>query len=220
MATPRILKRDLFGTVSWVPADHGPGHVVRELATARWWTRPLARWLARREARALASLHEASDVPTLLRWDGARLVRTWLPGLPLHVARTRDPAYFRDALALLRRLHRAGVAHGDLAKEPNWLVLDDGRPAVVDFQLATVSRRRGCWFRTRAREDVRHLLKHKRSYCPERLTARQRRMLATPAWPSRVWMATGKRVYLFVTRRLLGWADREGAGDRGFSRRG
>jgi hypothetical protein len=26
---------------------------------------------------------------------------------------------------------------------------------------------------------------------------------------------TGKPLYRFVTRRLLGWADREGAGDRG-----
>ena len=33
---------------------------------------------------------------------------------------------------------------------------------------------------------------------------------------SRTWMATGKPAYLFVTRRLLGWSDREGAGDRGF----
>jgi len=29
-----------------------------------------------------------------------------------------------------------------------------------------------------------------------------------------VWMSTGKKLYTFVTRRLLGWADREGAGDR------
>jgi hypothetical protein len=28
-------------------------------------------------------------------------------------------------------------------------------------------------------------------------------------------MKTVKPVYLFVTRRLFGWADREGAGDRG-----
>jgi hypothetical protein len=27
-------------------------------------------------------------------------------------------------------------------------------------------------------------------------------------------MKSGKRVYLLVTRRWLGWADREGAGDR------
>jgi hypothetical protein len=31
---------------------------------------------------------------------------------------------------------------------------------------------------------------------------------------ARAWMATGKRVYLFVTRRILRWQDREGAGDR------
>ena len=66
------------------------------------------------------------------------------------------------------------------------------------------------------REDLRHLLKHKRSYCPERLTARERRILARPAMVSRLWMAMGKPVYLFVTRRLFGWADREGAGDRRF----
>jgi hypothetical protein len=28
-------------------------------------------------------------------------------------------------------------------------------------------------------------------------------------------MGTIKPVYLFVTRRLIGWADREGASDRG-----
>ncbi len=39
-------------------------------------------------------------------------------------------------------------------------------------------------------------------------------MLATRSWPARIWMATGKRLYIFITRRLLHWADREGAGDR------
>jgi hypothetical protein len=29
-------------------------------------------------------------------------------------------------------------------------------------------------------------------------------------------MATGKRVYYFVTRRIFHWADREGAHDRQF----
>jgi hypothetical protein len=41
-------------------------------------------------------------------------------------------------------------------------------------------------------------------------------MLARPGAISRLWMATGKPVYTFITRRLLGWADREGAGDRRF----
>jgi serine/threonine protein kinase len=125
-----------------------------------------------------------------------------------------EPAPPRRERRGLRRLHRAGVVHNDLAKEPNWLVDDAGRPALVDFQLASVSRRRGPLFRLLAREDLRHFLKHKRTYLPEALTARERRILATPAWTSRIWMASGKRLYLLVTRRWLGWADREGAGDR------
>ena len=75
--------------------------------------------------------------------------------------------------------------------------------------------RRGRLFRIAAYEDIRHLLKPKRSYRPDLLTRRERDILATPSPISRVWMGTVKPVYLFVTRHLLGWADREGAGDRG-----
>ncbi|MBM4218254.1 MAG: hypothetical protein FJ171_01180 [Gammaproteobacteria bacterium] len=63
-------------------------------------------------------------------------------------------------------------------------------------------------------ENIRHLLEHKRSNCPARLTARERRILATPSAASRTWAATGKRAYTFLTRRVIGWSDREGAGDR------
>jgi RIO-like serine/threonine protein kinase len=207
----RILKSDLFGRVV---LEDGEDAVARDTRAARWWLLPLARRLARREARALSRLAGLSGTPQLLSFDGSVLRRSWVAGEPMQVARPADPAYFREALALLRRLHRVGVAHNDLAKEPNWLVTPDGRPALVDFQLALVSRRRGRLFRALAREDLRHLLKHKRSYCPARLTARQRRILATPAPHTRLWRATGKRLYTFVTRRVLGWADREGAGDR------
>jgi hypothetical protein len=208
-----ILKRDLFGTVSLVPGPEGRT-VHRDTRAAPWWTRPLARRLAAREARALAAAAQVPDVPRLVSWDGRVLVRSWLEGRPMHHARPADPAYFRAALALVGRLHAAGVVHNDLAKEPNWLVLPDGRPGLIDFQLAWAPRRRSRLFRVLGREDIRHALKHKRWYCAPALSARQRAILARRAWPSRLWMATGKKLYLFVTRRLLGWADREGAGDR------
>lgn len=174
----------------------------------------MARRLAAREARALAAVADIPGVPRLISWSDGILERSWLDGQPMQVAKPRSIAYFRDALRMLRRLHRARLAHNDLAKEPNWLVLEDGGPGILDFQLATVSPRRGRLFRMRAREDIRYLLKHKRTYCPQALTARQKQMLDTPAVLSRVWMATGKRLYWLVTRRLLKWADREGAGDR------
>lgn len=39
-------------------------------------------------------------------------------------------------------------------------------------------------------------------------------MLARKALPARIWMATGKRLYNFVTRRLMNWSDGEGTEDR------
>jgi len=211
------LKADLFGTVELIEAgtqQDSAALVRRDTRPSRWWLRGLARWLAAREAAALASAIGISAVPELRYWKKGVLERTWLEGKPMQVAQPRNPAYFRAALHLLRQLHRAGIAHNDLAKEPNWLVKPDGSPALVDFQLAWVSKKRSRIFRLLAREDLRYLLKHKRTYCPQALSVRQRNILATPGWLSRVWMASGKKVYLWLTRRVLGWEDREGAGDR------
>ncbi len=211
----RKLKSDLFGTV-WRGEAGDREFVLRDTVGARWWSGWLARALCRREARALARLDGLPGTPRLLDADRRTLRREWIEGRPMQLARPTDPAYFRAARAMLARLHRRGIAHNDLAKEPNWLVTPEGRPALVDFQLAMVAPRRGRLFRILGREDIRHLLKHKRSYCPERLTARERDILATPSVLSRAWMATGKPAYVFVTRRIFGWSDREGAGDRRF----
>ncbi len=214
MQDTELLKSDTFGRVLRLRDEAGRVCIRRDVTAARPWARWLARRLARREARALAVLAGVPGTPAVLGTGRWGLDREWLAGRPMHEARPRDARYFREAFRLLRILHRAGVAHNDLAKEPNWLVDDEGHPALVDFQLASVSRRRGPLFRLLAREDLRHFLKHKRTYRPGALTARERRILATPAWTSRIWMASGKRLYLLVTRRWLGWADREGAGDR------
>lgn len=211
----RLLKSDLLGSV-WQGEARGCRFVLRDAGAARWWLAPAARWLCRREARALAALDALPGVPRLVGTDRRSLRREWIDGRPMQVAKPRHAGYFRAARRLVAAMHRRGVAHCDLAKEPNWLVTATGAPALVDFQLALVAPRRGRLFRALAREDLRHLLKHKRTYCPARLTARERSILARPGVTSRLWMATGKPVYLLVTRRLLGWADREGAGDRRF----
>jgi hypothetical protein len=61
---------------------------------------------------------------------------------------------------------------------------------------------------------LRHLLKHKRTYQPLRLTARQRRVLARPTWETRLWRALVKPPYRFVTRVMLGWPERTGPHER------
>ncbi len=214
-----ILKSDLFGRIErgrlQLPGAPVQPAVRRDATAGPFWARFLARRLARREARALEALGGAAGFPRLLLSRGGVSYRSWLAGRPMQEALPRDPRYFHQALRLVARMHRLGVVHNDLAKEPNWLVTPGGGPALVDFQLAWTSRRRTRWFRLQAREDLRHLLKHKRTYCPARLTARDRRLLESPSFPARVWRLAGKPIYLGVTRGLLGWADREGAGDRG-----
>jgi hypothetical protein len=213
-----LLKRDLFGVVRRRPAEPGAGTsewVERDTTQAAPAVGWLARRLAAREARALKALRKVPGVPRLVNWDGRCLRRTWVPGVPLHRAGGVEPRYFREALRLLRRLHAAGVLHNDLAKEPNWLVTPQGRPALVDFQLAMRPRYRGRLFRMLAYDDLRHLLKHKRTYCAGHLTARERAILAHRSPLAATWARTGKPVYRFLTRSVLGWSDREGAGDRG-----
>ena len=191
--------------------------IVRDAGHARPWARALALHLLRREHRALSRLALGAGIegiPRVLDLGAAQLTRSWIDGAPMQIAQPRDPAYFRAALRLLRRLHAANVIHNDLAKETNWLVTPDGRPALVDFQLAMTLTRRGALARALGHDDLRHLLKHKRTYLPDRLTAREKRILAKRSLVSRIWMASGKKVYLFVTRKILRWSDREGAGDR------
>jgi predicted Ser/Thr protein kinase len=210
----KVLKRDLFGEVVLRGEASGPV-VVRRTASARWWLRWLARWLLRREAEALAVLEGIDGVPQLVRHERDTLVRSFIDGMPLHLAKTTDPEWFASAARLLRRLHVAGICHNDLAKEPNLLVRCDGSAGIIDFQLAARSRNRSRLFRIAAYEDIRHLLKHKRSYRADLLTGREREILANPSPTSRIYMGTVKPVYLFITRRILGWEDREGASDRG-----
>jgi RIO-like serine/threonine protein kinase len=207
----RVLKRDVFGSIR-LETSSGGERIVRDTASSATWVGVLARWAARREACALGMLEGVEGVPRLLAFDGVRLVRSYIPGQPMQKAQPRDPDYFRQARALLQAIHRRGVAHNDLAKEPNWLVTLDGRPAVVDFQIARIAHPRSRMSRLCAREDLRHLLKHKRTYCPQYLTAVERRLLTRRSWVRQLWFATGKPVYRWLTRRMLRWRDNEGQG--------
>ena len=92
-------------------------------------------------------------------------------------------------------------------------VFRDGLPYLVDFQLASVHARRGALFASRAREDLRHVEKHRRRYT--RLGRGPRGELQRGAgadyrrsWIARAWKRGLKPLYELVTRRTPG--DRGG----------
>ncbi|HEX3939262.1 MAG TPA: serine/threonine protein kinase [Xanthobacteraceae bacterium] len=223
-----VLKRDVFSTIERGRFRTETGEVdavLRRLDEVPWWSRVIAHELFRRERRALALADGLGIAPPLLFAGRHALVRGWIDGVPLHIAKPHgDAGYFRSAKAALRKLHRAGIAHNDLAKEQNWLYAQDtgqdtgqddgqGHACLTDFQLAACFRRRNALFRLACYEDLRHLLKHKRRYAPDALTAAERRVLARKSFITRAWMATGKKVYYAITRGL-NFTDREGRGVR------
>ena len=213
-----LLKRDVFSTVERGRFRSDAGEVdavLRRLDSVPWWSFLPACHLFARERRAL-SLAKGLHVGPELLWAGRRaLVRGFIDGVALHLAKPfDDAAYFRSAKLALRRLHRAGICHNDLAKEQNWLVGRDGRAYLTDFQLAACFKTRNRLFRIAAYEDLRHLLKHKRSYAADALTPKERKILARKSLVASVWLMTGKKVYRAITRGLFNFTDREGGGRR------
>src|SRR3954469_9851300 len=213
-----LLKRDVFSTVERGRFRDDAGEVdavLRRLDHVPVWSYPLARHLFGRERRALTLARDLDVGPKLL-WAGRQaLVRGFIDGVALHLAKPHgDLAYFRSAKLALRKLHRAGICHNDLAKEQNWLRGSDGRAYVTDFQLAACFKTRSRMFRIAAYEDLRHLLKHKRSYAPQALTPMERKILARKSFVASIWLKTGKKVYQAITRGLFNFTDREGGGRR------
>ena len=211
-----VHKRDIFSeTISGQLTGHPDLPVVlRKLDGVPLYARPIAWFLARKEIKALKAVEGIEGCPLLIRSDKTGLLRSWTKGTPLQLAKPGTAAWYKDAKRLLRDMRRAGVTHNDIAKPQNWLMTPEGRAAVIDFQLASVHRRRGRLFRIMAREDLRHLLKQKRAYAQDLLTPSEHKMLNQKALPARFWMATAKPIYNFITRRLMNWSDGEGTEDR------
>jgi hypothetical protein len=213
-----LLKRDVFSTVERGRFRSGAGEcdaVLRRLDQVPWWSFLLARHLFARERKALTRARGLQVGPEIL-WAGRRaLVRGFIDGVALHLAKPYgDIDYFKSAKTALHRLHRARICHNDLAKEQNWLKGRDGRAYLTDFQLAACFNRRSRLFRIAAYEDLRHLLKHKRSYAPHALTPKEKKVLARKSVFANLWLATGKKVYRAITRGLFNFTDREGGGRR------
>ena len=211
----RVDGRDVVARIACGGAVPGSGWLARRLMT--------------RERRALERLARLDGVPQLIELSPgseravrkATLVRAWVDGAPLSQAAALPTDFFDELDALVARMHAAGVCHNDLHKEQNVLVRPDGRPALVDFQLASRHGRHSWLFRSRVRDDLRHVQKHRKRYlkpgrgpghlAEERLDELRRGaghgLRRTPL--AFLWRRLGKPVYVFVTRRVLRTRDGE-----------
>jgi RIO-like serine/threonine protein kinase len=209
-----VLKSDSFGSIERGEYAGQPAILRRAKGGSLPGSGFAARLLMRREARALAILHEVRGiVPVLDQPSRCELIRGWAEGKPLHLATELPEDFFDQLRFLVIVCHELGVCHNDLHKEPNVLVAPDGYPWLVDFQLASVHRLGSSGLDRRAAEDMRHIAKHERRYKNQGSGGRERGK--DRGLVARLWMATGTRVYNFITRRVFKRTDGEGRRPRG-----
>jgi len=106
--------------------------------------RGLMKWIStlmlRHEARAYQHLADFPAAPRcygLLR--GRYLVLQYVDGVSMRDAEIADrDTFFAELLEHLQALHARGIAHSDLQKKDNLLVVDGRHPCLLDFGAAVI----------------------------------------------------------------------------------
>jgi serine/threonine protein kinase len=100
----------------------------------------LRRWMLRREFDAYQRLTDFAGSPRCYGLiDGRYLVLEYIDAVSLRSGRIDDRrTYFDTLFAHIGELHRRGVAHADLKRRDNLLVIGGRLPCLVDFGAAIV----------------------------------------------------------------------------------
>jgi predicted Ser/Thr protein kinase len=105
-------------------------------ACDRWFAMLVGPLLTWREARALVRLKKVSGIPDLLaRPDARSVLIEYAEAIEAksypHIEDWQ--AWFDSLERLIRRMHTAGIAHGDLRSPGNILIDKNANPVLVDF---------------------------------------------------------------------------------------
>jgi predicted Ser/Thr protein kinase len=125
-----IFKRQGKRFVVKAPMGKGPAWFIR-------------RWMLANEYRVYQLLAGLKGVPACHGFIRKRyLILEFVDGVSIRDTRIMDREFFFEALLrLIKDIHAAGVAHGDLKKKDNILVIDGKQPCVVDFGVAVIKKK-------------------------------------------------------------------------------
>jgi hypothetical protein len=172
----------------------------------------VGRMMAAHEVAVLRRVQDVPGVPRLRgRYGRTGLVRDYVPGTPLTRRSRVNGQFFSRLMGTLRELHRRGIAYVDLEKAENILVGEDGRPYLIDFQVAynMPERRLGAtlpfrWVRRRLQEaDLYHARKHLRRIMKRELSPEEVAGLRGRPWLVRL-SNLANTPYKKLRRRLMG----------------
>ncbi|MFH1487702.1 MAG: RIO1 family regulatory kinase/ATPase [Pseudomonadota bacterium] len=168
----------------WVVEEEGVRAVVKDYSLNGFLFRNfVGRFLAWREEKAYRRLRGLRGVPHFYRViDGLALVMEEIQGKSLEGLERESrlsEAFFVDLKALIRSVHRRGLAHCDLKRAPNTLLGNDGLPYIVDWS-AGISLREfrpyplNLIFRRFLRDDLDAIVKLQLRHCPETVSSEDR----------------------------------------------
>ena len=114
--------------------------LILKAPTGRGLASLIRRAMLRNEYRVYSRLSALRGVPHCYGLlDGRYLVLEYVDGTPIRTARITDrDLFFETLLNLIKGLHSAGVAHTDLKKKDNLLVVEGQTPYVIDFGVGVI----------------------------------------------------------------------------------
>ena len=100
----------------------------------------IRRVMLRNEYKVYSRLSDVSLAPHCFGLlNKCYLVLEFIDGIPIRNAQITDrEVFFATLLKLIKELHKAGVAHTDLKKKDNLLVVEGNTPYVIDFGVAVI----------------------------------------------------------------------------------
>jgi predicted Ser/Thr protein kinase len=168
------------------------------------FSRSFDRWLADREVRQLKAAEGIAGIPRVVARPAPDVyLREFVEGTPLPRAPTPPGEFFDELAAIARALHERGITHNDLHKEANVIVMPDGRPGLIDFQLSVSLPRGSTLHRLLAGFDLYHVAKNRRHRTGEPLTGEDARLFERTQTLRRLHRGLVKKPMNVLTRRLF-----------------
>jgi hypothetical protein len=206
----KTIKHDFFAATGFYDDAEGSRIVLKVGRVNDYCGFPclwMGKWLCRREVRFYSALSDLPNVPPVLGQVGPTgFVHRYVPGRPLGDRLPVPDGFFDQLLQLLAEVHRRNIAYVDTNKPQNILLGEDGRPHLIDFQISyDVHDFGNTWLnrwilKRMQREDIYHMLKHKRRLRPDELTEAERAVATKVSWAIQLHRFLSKPYFKFRRR--------------------
>lgn len=191
-----VFKHDFFACTGRYRCEQTQEHIVLKINRLRSFLGvPLGwigRYLCKREKNILTQLQDLDQVPQFIKPFGRNgLIYRYIKGQSLDEKPPLPDDFFDQLQTLFTTIHQRHICYMDLNKRGNILLGNDGRPYVIDFQISLFlpakwsHKLRGIF----QKEDLYHLLKHKRKMRPDLLTEQEQTDAKKPSTLIRVHRA-------------------------------